>query len=89
MRQHGLKEGYNRTLQFFFFQICFIQRVSLFSNGRHEANFMETIVGEISAKLLDFMHLEVAEYPVGLESRVEDMLNLLRVGENDVHMVGI
>ncbi|KAM5582400.1 disease resistance protein Roq1-like [Rosa sericea] len=60
-----------------------------FLDGGHEADFIETIVGEISAKLLDLTHLEVAEYPVGIESRVEDMLNLLHVGENDIRMVGI
>ncbi|KAK9904576.1 hypothetical protein M0R45_000598 [Rubus argutus] len=34
-------------------------------------------------------NFEVAKYPVGIESRVEDVLKLLHVGENDVRMVGI
>ncbi|XP_062028727.1 TMV resistance protein N-like [Rosa rugosa] len=61
----------------------------ILSFGRYEADFIDTIVGDIWAKLLTRTHLKVAKYPVGVESRVKDMLKLLRVGENDVCMVGI
>ncbi|KAL6139096.1 hypothetical protein ACLB2K_064373 [Fragaria x ananassa] len=60
-----------------------------FIDGSHESKFIDTIVEGISAQLLDRIHLSVAKYPVGIESRVEDMLKLLRVGEDDVRMVGI
>ncbi|KAK9941349.1 hypothetical protein M0R45_017955 [Rubus argutus] len=60
-----------------------------FLDGGHESKFIDAIVGEISAQLLNRTNLNVAKYPVGIESRVEDVLKLLCIGENDVHMVGI
>ncbi|XP_004296159.1 PREDICTED: TMV resistance protein N-like [Fragaria vesca subsp. vesca] len=60
-----------------------------FINGSHESTFIDTIVERISAQLLDRLQLSVAKYPVGIEPRVEDVLKLLCVGEDDVRMVGI
>lgn len=53
--------------------------------GRHEVKFIDTIVDEISAKLLRSTHFEVflAKYQVGIESRVEEVLKVLHVEEND------
>lgn len=69
--------------------IYFIQRFAFFSFGRHEADFIDTIIREISDKLLKRTHLMVTKYPVGIESRVKEMLKILRVGEKNVRMVGI
>ncbi|XP_040361360.1 TMV resistance protein N-like isoform X2 [Rosa chinensis] len=59
-----------------------------FSNG-HEANFIDQIVEDISTKISKCTYLNVANYPVGIESRVRDMFELLDVGGSDVCMVGI
>nr|XP_011465336.1 PREDICTED: TMV resistance protein N-like isoform X2 [Fragaria vesca subsp. vesca] len=55
----------------------------------HEANFISTIAEEISAQVSKRSCLNVAKYPVGIESRVQDLLRLLDVGGSDVRMVGI
>ncbi|XP_004296292.1 PREDICTED: TMV resistance protein N-like [Fragaria vesca subsp. vesca] len=60
-----------------------------FSDGGNESRFIDAILEEVSAKLLHRTYLNVAKYPVGMESRVEDMLKLLSVGGNGVQMVGI
>ncbi|CAL8176243.1 unnamed protein product [Prunus armeniaca] len=59
-----------------------------FSNG-HEAKFIHNIVEEISIQVLNHNYLNVAKYPVGIESRVHEISKLLGVGGNDVRMVGI
>ncbi|CAN6684399.1 unnamed protein product [Malus baccata var. baccata] len=58
-------------------------------SGGYESDFLKSIVGEVSAKLLPRTHLSVAKYPVGLERRVRYVDELLGVEENDVRMVGI
>ncbi|XP_061994774.1 disease resistance protein RPV1-like [Rosa rugosa] len=55
----------------------------------HEANFISKIAEEISAQVSKRSYLNVAKYPIGIESRVQDMLKLLDVGGSDVRMVGI
>ncbi|XP_062020953.1 disease resistance protein RPV1-like [Rosa rugosa] len=59
------------------------------SDEGHEANVIDEIVKEISTKLMKCTPLDVATYPVGIESREEDILKLLNVGQDDPHMVGI
>ncbi|XP_024162414.2 disease resistance protein RUN1-like isoform X1 [Rosa chinensis] len=59
------------------------------SDGGHEANVIDEIVKEITTKIMKCTPLDVASYPVGIESRVEDILKLLNVGEDDPHMIGI
>ncbi|KAM5574634.1 hypothetical protein ABKV19_013867 [Rosa sericea] len=59
------------------------------SDGGHEANVIDEIVKEIATKLMKCTPLDVASYPVGIESRVEDILKLLNVGEDNPHMIGI
>ncbi|KAM5548952.1 hypothetical protein ABKV19_000391 [Rosa sericea] len=59
-----------------------------FSDG-HESKFVVKIIEEISAQLINQTHFNVAKFPVGIESRVQDMLQLLDVGDNDVRMVGM
>ncbi|XP_062011923.1 disease resistance protein RPV1-like isoform X2 [Rosa rugosa] len=55
----------------------------------HEANIIDEIVKEISTKIMKCNPLHVATYPVGIKSRVEDILKLLNVGEYDPNMIGI
>ncbi|CAL9029496.1 unnamed protein product [Prunus brigantina] len=55
----------------------------------HESKFIHNIVEEISLQTSNRTYLKVAKYPVGLESRVRDMDELLSLGENDVRMIGI
>ncbi|XP_021810265.1 TMV resistance protein N-like [Prunus avium] len=59
-----------------------------FTEG-HESKFIHNIVEEISLRTSNRTYLKVAKYPVGLESRVQDMDKLLCVGKTDVRMVGI
>ncbi|XP_050371431.1 disease resistance protein RPV1-like [Argentina anserina] len=59
-----------------------------FSDG-NESKFIDAILEEVSGKLLNRTYLNVAKYPVGIESRVEDVLKFVSVGGNGVRMVGI
>ncbi|CAL2236091.1 unnamed protein product [Prunus armeniaca] len=54
----------------------------------HEARFIRKIIAEITRQLNN-VYLFVAVYPVGINSRVEDMSSYLGVGSNEIRMVGI
>ncbi|RZB61997.1 TMV resistance protein N isoform B [Glycine soja] len=55
----------------------------------YEFNFIEKIVEQVSREI-NPRTLHVADYPVGLESRVLDVRRLLDAGSDDgVHMIGI
>ncbi|MED6107804.1 hypothetical protein PIB30_017694 [Stylosanthes scabra] len=55
----------------------------------YEHKFIRNIVENISRKLR-FVPLHVADYPVGLDSRVPAVISLLKMDSSDgVHMVGI
>ncbi|XP_062024564.1 disease resistance protein RPV1-like [Rosa rugosa] len=55
----------------------------------YESKFIDGIIEEISAQVIKQTPLNVAKFPVGIESRVQDMLERLDVGGSDVRMVGI
>ncbi|KAM5548623.1 disease resistance protein RPV1 [Rosa sericea] len=55
----------------------------------YEYEFIARIIEEISAQEIKHTPLNVAKFPVGIESRVQDMLECLDVGGSDVRMVGI
>ncbi|XP_042962708.1 disease resistance protein Roq1-like [Carya illinoinensis] len=58
-------------------------------NG-NESKFIEGIVQDISRFIGSHSYLLVAKYPVGLDSQLQDIMNLhLSVGTNDIRMVGI
>ncbi|XP_048431221.1 disease resistance protein RUN1-like isoform X2 [Pyrus x bretschneideri] len=59
------------------------------NNGEYETTFINGIVKEISTQVLNRTYLHVAKYPVGIESCVEKVEELLGVGENDRRVVGI
>ena len=54
-----------------------------------EFEFIQRIVEEISNSKSNWMPLFVAKYPVGINSRVEEIKSLLDIESNDVRMVGI
>ncbi|XP_062023641.1 TMV resistance protein N-like [Rosa rugosa] len=58
-------------------------------DGGNEANIIGKIVKDISTYITKSTLLHVATCPVGIESRVEDILKLLNVGQANPHMVGI
>ena len=59
-------------------------------NGSHtESEFIQQIVEEISNSKLYRNPLHIATYPVGVNSRMEDLEKLLDIESNDVRMVGI
>ncbi|XP_062020845.1 disease resistance protein RPV1-like [Rosa rugosa] len=61
-----------------------------FSQGHeYESKFIDIIVEEVSAQLKERTNLDVAKCPVGIDSRVQDMLKILDVGGSEVRMVGI
>ncbi|XP_068342672.1 TMV resistance protein N-like [Pyrus communis] len=60
-----------------------------FKEGEYEATFISQIVKEILVLGLQRTLLDVANYPVGMESRVEKVNELLDVGGNDPCVVGI
>ncbi|GKB72301.1 TMV resistance protein N-like protein [Tanacetum coccineum] len=63
-----------------------------FGGGNHlsmyEAKFIQQIVRHVVEKL-QITKLHVARHPVGLEFRVKKIYSLLKIGSNDVRIVGI
>ncbi|XP_024990462.1 TMV resistance protein N-like, partial [Cynara cardunculus var. scolymus] len=57
------------------------------ANG-HEAKFIKEIVWHVH-KTVKHTRLHVAKYPVGLESRIEDLTSLVKIESNEVRFVGI
>ncbi|XP_024182030.1 disease resistance protein RUN1 isoform X1 [Rosa chinensis] len=61
-----------------------------FKDGESEAKFIRKIVGELSARVVNpSCELQVAAYPIGLESCRQAVKSLLKAEENIVRMVGI
>ncbi|CAN6563522.1 unnamed protein product [Malus baccata var. baccata] len=60
-----------------------------FKEGEYEATFISKIVEEIFVPVQQCTHLKVANYPVGMESCVKEVEELLGVGGNDPCVVGI
>ncbi|KAI5347760.1 PREDICTED: TMV resistance [Prunus dulcis] len=61
-----------------------------FSDGdRHESQFIREIVDDVLEELSSHAYLDVATYPVGIESYVGEINKRLEVGEESVCMVGI
>ncbi|XP_061350173.1 disease resistance protein Roq1-like [Gastrolobium bilobum] len=56
--------------------------------NEYEYEFIEKIAKVVSNKI-NRSPLHVAEYPVGLESKVLKIISLLNVGSDGVHMIGI
>ena len=65
--------------------------VKWFLNGRcYESELVQNIVGDISKSIFNQMPLSVAKYPVGIDSRVEDVLKSSNMESNDdISIVGI
>ncbi|KAL4639457.1 hypothetical protein ACB092_03G219900 [Castanea dentata] len=55
---------------------------------KHEANVVEEIVRKISNKLISTCSIVHKDF-VGINSRMEELVNLLGMGLNDVHFIGI
>ncbi|XP_008339071.3 TMV resistance protein N-like [Malus domestica] len=55
----------------------------------YEVTFIDKIVTEILVKVLQRTYLNVAKYPVGIQSCVQEVKELLGVGGNDPCVVGI
>ncbi|KAM1989615.1 hypothetical protein ACFX15_030951 [Malus domestica] len=62
---------------------------SLLDENEDESKLIHNIVEGISAQLINRTYLHVADYPVGIESRAQEINNLLHVGRSDVRMVGL
>ncbi|XP_024164047.1 TMV resistance protein N-like [Rosa chinensis] len=56
---------------------------------RYEYRFMNNLVEEISVQLLNQTYLNVAKYPVGIESRVQDIYQLLSIGTTGRCVAGL
>ncbi|XP_052724683.1 disease resistance protein RUN1-like [Vigna angularis] len=59
-----------------------------FRNFRHDAALVKRIVRHVKT-LLDYKDLFITEYPVGLESRVEDVIKCIENQSTKVCMIGI
>ena len=60
------------------------------NGSRDDSELVQSIVEDISKSILNKMPLWVAEYPVGINSRVEDVLKSLNIESNDdVRILGI
>ncbi|XP_048435544.1 disease resistance protein RPV1-like isoform X2 [Pyrus x bretschneideri] len=62
---------------------------TLLDKHEDESKLIHNIVEGISARVINRTYLDVAEYPVGIESRAQEIKNRLHVGRNDVRMVGL
>ncbi|XP_021825472.1 TMV resistance protein N-like isoform X2 [Prunus avium] len=60
-----------------------------FKEGEYEATFINNIVDGILSQVLSRTYWNVAKYPVGIQSRVQDVERHLDVGGNGRRMVGI
>ncbi|XP_062030233.1 disease resistance protein RPV1-like [Rosa rugosa] len=58
-------------------------------SGGYESLFIDRIVEEISTQVKEPTYLDMPKCQVGLDSRVQDMLEILDVDRDDVRMVGI
>ncbi|KAL4184306.1 hypothetical protein AMTRI_Chr10g224920 [Amborella trichopoda] len=58
-------------------------------NYRTEANLVDELVKHVSDKLKYITQLHVANYPIGLDSRVADVMRLLDLHADDVRMIAI
>ncbi|XP_014515492.1 TMV resistance protein N-like [Vigna radiata var. radiata] len=59
-----------------------------FRNFRHDAELVERIVSHVKT-LLDYKDLSITQYPVGLESQVEDVIKCIENESSKVCMIGI
>ncbi|KAJ7960447.1 Disease resistance-like protein [Quillaja saponaria] len=55
----------------------------------YEYEFIEKIIREVSSKLKNHSLLHVANHPVGLESRTVKIESFLKIGSDDVRMLGV
>ncbi|XP_050142756.1 TMV resistance protein N-like isoform X2 [Malus sylvestris] len=62
---------------------------TLLDKNEDESKLIHNIVEGISAQLISRTYLHVADYPVGIEHRAQEVNDLLHVGRNDVRMVGL
>ncbi|TQE03587.1 hypothetical protein C1H46_010902 [Malus baccata] len=62
---------------------------TLLDKNEDESKLIHNIVEGISAQLISRTYLHVADYPVGIEHRAQEVNDLLHVGINDVRMVGL
>ncbi|KAL6211554.1 hypothetical protein ACLB2K_016778 [Fragaria x ananassa] len=60
-----------------------------YKEHEYEFTFMDNIVEEISLQLLNETYLDVAEYPIGIDYRVQDIDQLLSVRGNSHCIIGI
>ncbi|XP_059665318.1 disease resistance protein RUN1-like [Cornus florida] len=63
--------------------------VSKNTENGHEAQFIQKIAQEIMKILGKHLPLNVAQYPVGIDRRVNEVITLLTNGSKDVRIVGI
>ncbi|CAN6580188.1 unnamed protein product [Malus baccata var. baccata] len=61
----------------------------LLDKNDDESKLIHNIVEGISAQLINRTYLHVADHPVGIESRAQEINNLVHVGRTDVRMVGL
>ena len=57
-------------------------------SARNESKFIQEIV-QVVSRIVSHTYLNVAKYPIGIESHVHDINMLLNIGMNDRRMVGI
>lgn len=65
-----------------------IKSCKLIKNGRHESKFIDKIVEDVSEKL-NPTQLSVADYPVGLERRIQQLHHFLDLQPKDVQFLTI
>ncbi|XP_042489552.1 uncharacterized protein LOC122069569 [Macadamia integrifolia] len=57
--------------------------------NKDQAKIVELIVKRALDELISCTHLAECKYPIGIDSRIEDLLSLLNNNSNDVQFVGI
>ena len=59
------------------------------NGSRDDSELVQKIVEDILKTILNKMPLSVADYPVGINSRVKNVLKSLNIESNDVRILGI
>ncbi|XP_043687944.1 LRR receptor-like serine/threonine-protein kinase SIK1 [Telopea speciosissima] len=57
--------------------------------NRDQAKMVELVVKRVLDELVSSTHLDECKYPIGIDSRVKDLLSLLSIGSKDVQIIGI
>ncbi|XP_042484083.1 uncharacterized protein LOC122064452 [Macadamia integrifolia] len=61
----------------------------IIDKNKDQAEIVELVAKRVLDELVSSTYLAECKYPIGIDSRVEDLLSLLSIGSHDVQFIGI